>query len=279
MKILLTGANGQLGRALQVALQHHQIAALAHDNLDITDLEAVRAAIAHHRPDLALNAAAFNDVDGAEAMPSTAYRVNALGPRNLAVVTAAHNIPLLHLSTDYVFDGARRRPYHEYDRPNPLSLYGASKLAGEEVVKIHNPQHYLVRTAWLYHTMGRNFPNTMCRLARQPEVQVVSDQYGSPTYAPHLADAIAHLITTEAYGTYHLAGDGEASWYTLTKSLYAQLGVQTPIRPVSRVMFPRAAMRPAYSVLTTVQAPQIQMPPWEQGLAAFVVALQEKAVP
>ena len=131
-----------------------------------------------------------------------------VGPRNLAVATAAQGLPLLHLSTDYVFDGTSRRPYHEYDRPSPLSIYGASKLAGEEAVRTHNPRHYIVRTAWLYHTVGRNFPKTMCGLAKNPEVCVVSDQFGSPTYAPHLAEAISHLIETEAYGTYHLAGQG-----------------------------------------------------------------------
>jgi dTDP-4-dehydrorhamnose reductase len=172
MKVLLTGANGQLARALHAALQHHQVVALGHDSLDITQLEAVRAAVRSHRPSLVLNTAAFTDVDGAEAKAEAAFRVNAVGPRNVAVATAACAIPLLHVSTDYVFDGTSRRPYHEYDRPNPLSVYGASKLAGEEAVKSHNPRHYLVRTAWLYHTVGRNFPKTMYALAKNPEVQV-----------------------------------------------------------------------------------------------------------
>jgi dTDP-4-dehydrorhamnose reductase len=277
MKILLTGANGQLGRALQVALKHHQVIALARDQLDITKLDEVRAAVQHHLPSLVLNAAAFNDVDGAETECDAAYKVNALGPRNLAVATAARGVPLLHVSTDYVFDGTSRRAYHEYDQPHPLSVYAASKLAGEEAVKTHNPRHYLVRTAWLYHTVGRNFPKTIHALAKHPEVQVVSDQYGSPTYAPHLAAAIARLIETDAYGTYHLAGRGEASWFELAQTLYGKLGIQTLVRPVSTVAFPRTAVRPRYTVLTTVQTPEILLPPWEEGLAAFAVTLQSSA--
>ncbi|MGH7961173.1 MAG: dTDP-4-dehydrorhamnose reductase, partial [Candidatus Binatia bacterium] len=250
--------------------------ALDHHHLDITQLEAVREAIEIDHPDLVLNAAAFNHVDGAESDPEAAYRGNALGPRNLAVVTAAHHIPLLHVSTDYVFDGTGTRPYHEFDQPNPQSVYGASKLAGEQAVRALNSRHYIVRTAWLYHTLGRNFPKTMCALAAQPEVRVVSDQRGSPTYAPHLAAAIARLITTEAYGTYHLAGRGGASWFELTRALYHSLGIRTPVKPVSTSEFPRPARRPQYSVLTTLQDPQILLPPWEEGLAEFTRIFREE---
>jgi dTDP-4-dehydrorhamnose reductase len=269
MRILLTGAGGQLGQALQAALTDYDLVAFDRQRLDITQLEAVRAAVQTLQPDLVLNAAAFNNVDGAESDPNTAYRGNALGPRNLAVVTAACRLPLLHVSTDYVFAGTSKRPYHEFDCPHPRSVYGASKLAGEEVVRALNPCHYVVRTAWLYHTTGHNFPKTMCSLADQPEVRVVSDQYGSPTYAPHLATAIARLIPTGAYGTYHLAGRGGTSWFEVTRMLYRLLGIQTPVRPVATADFPRPAERPRYSVLTTVQDPQILLPPWEEGLAEF----------
>lgn len=275
MKIFITGARGQLGHALQVALAGHDVRALDHSQLDITQLAAVRTAIETAEPALVINAAAFNNVDGAESDPIAAYRGNALGPRNLAVATAGHGIPLLHVSTDYVFDGTSARPYHEFDRPNPRSVYGASKLAGEEAVRVFNPRHYLVRTARLYHTVGRNFPTTMCSLANQPEVRVVRDQYGSPTYAPHLALAIARLITTKAYGTYHLAGQGGASWYEFTQVLYRNFGIQTPVRPVSTLEFPRPAQRPAYSVLTTIQDPVILLPPWQEGVTAFVHAMPE----
>lgn len=277
MKILLTGAGGQLGQALCVALRGHEVVAPSHAHLDIKNLASVNEEFDRHQPQMVLNAAAFNDVDGAETDPQGAYRGNALGPRNLAVGTAARNIPLLHVSTDYVFDGASERPYHEYDRPNPRSLYGASKLAGEEAVRSLNPRHFIVRTAWLYHTVGRNFPKTMCALASRHEVRVVSDQFGSPTYAPHLADAIVRLIETGAFGTYHLAGRGGTSWFDLTRRLYEGLEIATPVIPVATAEFPRPAERPRYSVLTTLQEPQFLLPPWEEGLAAFVKTLRANA--
>lgn len=276
MRILLTGAGGQLGQALQEIPTAHEWIACDHSRLDITQLAAVRETVQATRPDLVLNAAAYNQVDGAESGPDAAYRGNALGPRNLAVVTAAHSIPLLHVSTDYVFDGAGTRPYHEFDRPNPRSVYGDSKLAGEQAVRDLNPRHYVVRTAWLYHTVGRNFPLTMCKLAAtQSEVRVVNDQCGSPTYVPHLATALLQLIATDAYGTYHFAGQGGTSWFDLTCALYRHLGIQTMVTPVLTAEFPRPAERPRYSVLTTLQEPRILLPPWEEGLAAFAQAIRE----
>jgi len=277
VRILLTGAAGQLGTALQASLRAHAVVALGHGQLEITRLGAVREAIDAHRPNLVINAAAFNDVDGAETRPEDAYAGNALGPRNLAVATAAHGIPLLHVSTDYVFDGTGKRPYNEFDATNPRSAYGRSKLAGEEAVRALNHRHYVVRTAWLFSTVGRNFAKTMCGLADRPEVRVVSDQYGSPTYVPHLADGLARLIETEAYGTYHVAGKGGTSWFELTRALYRHLGITTPVQPVSTAEFPRPAERPRYSVLTTVQDPAILLPPWEDGAAAFAQALQSGA--
>lgn len=279
MRILILGAEGQLGRALQETLANHDCIALNHVHGDIVQLELVRRVTETYRPHIVLNAAAYNSVDEAEKEPQVAYRVNALGPRNLAVVTAAHRIPLLHVSTDYVFDGTSRRPYHEFHRPNPKSVYGASKLAGEDAVRALNPRHYIIRTAWLYHVRGRNFPNTMRALAqRSAEVRVVSDQYGSPTYAPHLARAIARLLSTDAYGTYHLAGQGGTSWFDLTRVLYQQLGVRTSVKPVATAEFPRPAERPRYSVLTTLQDPEILLPPWEEGITAFVQKIQEGGI-
>lgn len=274
MKLLIAGAGGQLGRALQVALREQAVIALTHTELDITQLAPVCAAIRCHCPDLVINAAAFNAVDAAETEADAAYSVNALGPRNLAVATAAEGIPLLHVSTDYVFDGMAARPYHEFDSPNPQSVYGASKLAGETAVRSLNRRHYIVRSAWLYDVAGRNFSNTMLRLAQQPPVRVVNDQYGSPTFAPHLAAAIGQLIGTDAFGTYHLAGQGGTSWYELARKLYEALEISTPVQPVRTSEFPRPAPRPAYSVLTTLQDPRIFLPPWEEGLKAFVAAVR-----
>ena len=270
MKLLITGAGGQLGQALQAALSRHEIVALGHDRLDITSFPEVEAAVAVHRPDLTINAAAWTNVDGAETDAAGAYRLNAVGPRNLAIATARHGLPLMHVSTDYVFDGLGGRPLHEYDATGPQSVYGKSKLAGEAAVAAFNSRHYIVRTAWLYHTAGRNFPKTMLSLAERPEVRVVSDQYGSPTYAPHLAEAMGRLMETGAWGVYHLAGQGGTSWYDLTVKLYQRAGIRTAVHPVSTGEFPRPAPRPRYSVLTTIQSPEILLPPWEEGLAAFL---------
>lgn len=276
MKILLTGAKGQLGQALQNTLAPQAVTALDHLQLDITKLVDVRSTIQTIRPDVVINTAAYNNVDGAESDPLAAYRGNALGPRNLAIATAAVGIPLLHVSTDYVFDGTSARPYHEFDRPQPLSVYAASKLAGEDAVRSLNQKHYLVRTARLYSAVGKNFAKTICTLAQQQsEVRVVNDQVGSPTYVPHLAVAIAELIRHEAFGTYHLANQGAASWYELTCALYHQLKIATPVHAITTPEFPRPAKRPAYSALTTIQDPAILLPTWEEGVAAFVKAISE----
>jgi dTDP-4-dehydrorhamnose reductase len=280
MRVLVVGAAGQLGRALGPALAGHEVVARDHTALEIADLDSVRRAIAAARPDLVVNAAAFNEVDRAESDPSPAYRGNALGPRNLALATAERAIPLVHVSTDYVFDGTATAPYHEFDRPNPRSVYGASKLAGEAAVRELNPRHYVVRTAWLYDAGGRNFPRTVLALAtKQPSLRVVSDQYGSPTYAPHLAAAVARLIGTGAYGTYHMAGRGGTSWFALTRALFGHFGIERSVEPVSTGEFPRPAPRPRYSVLTTIQEPQILLPSWEEGLAEFARVVRGAPTP
>ena len=274
MRILLTGAGGQLGRAIQDIFSNHKIIAYDRQQLDITHLDAARAAVVTHAPDLVLNAAAYNAVDQAERDPEAAYRGNALGPRNLALVTAARGIPLLHISTNYVFDGLSRRPYHEFDMPHPQSVYGQSKLAGEEAVRTLNAKHYIVRTSWLYHRHGNNFIKTMCVLSQQPEVRVVNDQVGSPTYAPHLVTALTQLIATEAFGTYHMAGRGGTSRFDLIQTLYALLGVHSQVKPIPSTEMPRLAKCPPHAVLTTLQDPCIQLPPWQDGLAQFAQTAQ-----
>ena len=270
MKILLSGASGQLGRSLQTALSNHAVTALVRGQLDIANLQEVREALSAHSPDLVVNAAAFNEVDKAQTDEDAAYRANALGPRNLALAAAERGSRLLHVSSDYVFDGTRRAPYHEYCPPGPISVYGRSKLAGEDAVRDALDRHYVVRTAWLYHVHGRNFPNTILALGRKGPVRVVNDQRGSPTYAPHLAAGIARLIETGAYGTYHLAGLGGASWFELAEALFAKAGIGNPVLPVPASEFPRPAPRPSYSVLATIQDPRILLPPWEEGIEAFV---------
>lgn len=269
MKILVAGAGGQLGALLPAAFAGHEVVGLTRDRLDIENLTQTRVAVQELRPHLVINAAAYNRVDDAEREPEAALRGNGLGPRNLALATADAGIALVHLSTDYVFDGRASRPYCEYDQPAPLSVYGASKLAGEQAVRELNPRHFVVRTAWLYAPDRRNFPSTMLSLAGSSEVRVVNDQTGSPTYAPHLAHALAQLVGTGAFGTYHLAGAGQATWYELTCALYRRLGIATAVVPVSTAEFPRPAPRPSYSALKSIQDPCITLPAWEEGLAEF----------
>lgn len=272
MKVLIAGAGGQLGRALQSVLTGHEVIALAHSRLDVVRFGDTREAVTAHRPDVVINAAAYTNVDGAESDHKGAYKLNSVAPRNLSIASYELGIPLVHVSTDYVFDGQADRPYHEFDRINPLSVYGKSKLAGELAVAAHNPRHYIVRTSWLYHTEGENFPKAMLAQSKRAEVRVVCDQYGSPTYAPHLAAAIAGLMETGAYGTYHLAGNGAASRFEMTRRLYQLFGIGTAALPAATAEFPRPAPRPRYSALTTVQEPEILLPHWEDGLAEFASA-------
>jgi dTDP-4-dehydrorhamnose reductase len=274
MRIVVTGAAGQLGRSLPEALSGHQVTALDRRALDITHLDDVRAALLARRPDVVVNAAAYNDVDRAESEPAAAFRGNELGPRNLAIATAESGAALLHVSSDYVFDGTRALPYDEEALTNPLSVYGSSKLAGERAVRELNARHYLVRTAWVFAAEGQNFCNTIRRSAAGGPVRVVTDQQGSPTYAPHLARAIATLVGTGAFGTYHLAGRGGTSWFELTRALFRSLGVTTAVEPVTTEAFPRPARRPRYSVLTTIREPRILLPPWEEGLEAYARAVR-----
>ena len=270
MRILLTGAEGQLGRQLRRHGVHHEIAARSHRDLDITDIGSVRAVVSSVRPDIVINAAAYNDVDKAETDRDTAFAVNAAGPGNLAAASVEHGAALLHVSTDYVFGGGKGAPYDEDDAPDPQSVYAKSKLAGEDAVRATTPRHYVVRTAWVYEPSGKNFPNTLLALARtRKELRVVSDVKGSPTSASHLAMAILRLIESGAYGTCHLAGAGEASWFDLAAELFHALGSDVRLIPVPSSEFPRPAPRPRYSVLRTIRQPRILLPPWQEGLAEF----------
>ena len=269
MKILIAGASGQLGTCLRNSLHGHHVVPLERGELDITRVYQIHTVLKREQPDLVINAAAFTDVDGAESQIISAYAANALAPRDLAAETADLAIPLVHVSTDYVFDGSTNQPYHEHDLPNPLSVYGASKLAGETAVRELNPRHYIVRSAWLYWESGKGFLVSMCSNASSSELRVAEDQIGSPTYVPHLADAIARLIETGAFGTYHLAGAGGVSRWKLVSEVFSLLNISTPLRPVSHRVFSSSARRPQYSVLTSVQEPRITLPPWQEGIAEF----------
>lgn len=250
-KIWITGANGQLGKALIQKLKSTNVQLLktGSKEVNITDLEKVLATSEAEKPDFIVNCAAFTAVDRCETEIEKAFAVNAIGPRNLAVAAEARGIPLMHISTDYVFDGEGNKPYNEFDLPSPCSIYGKSKLAGEELVKSLTKRYFIIRTAWLYGE-GANFVKTMLRLGEKNEiVKVVKDQIGTPTSTDELAGLMVHLMETKAYGTYHGTCEGSCSWYDFAVRIFERAGMQTKVEPITTSEYPTPVKRPAYSVL------------------------------
>jgi dTDP-4-dehydrorhamnose reductase len=273
MKVLVTGAGGMLGRDVVAACAARgaEVAPLAHAELDITDGPAVDAAIAAERPDAVVNCAAWTDVDGAEDHEAEATRLNSEAAGIVAAAAAEVGARVLHPSSDYVFDGAKGSPYVESDHTNALSAYGRSKLAGETSVAVANPKHFVVRSSWLFGIAGRNFVDTMLQLAaQQPEVLVVSDQVGCPTYTAHLAAAIARLIEGESYGIHHLAASGSCSWYEFAQEIFDQTGLECRVMAATTEMLARKAPRPAYSVLASERSDAIELPSWRDGLREYL---------
>lgn len=277
MRIAITGAGGQLGRALQLALgvPEHTLLALRHDDLDVADLPATLTAIAGFRPEVVIHAAAQTNVDGCETDPAGAYRANALGTRNVAVAAAQAGASLVYISTNYVFDGAAAEPYHEWSATNPISHYGASKLAGEGYARdLSGGRYYIVRTAWIYAEEGRNFVRTMLRLAGEGRpLRGVDDQRAQPTYAGDLAIAIAGLITTPAYGHYHLTNAGAATPYDWAREALRLAGKgDVPIEPIPASAFARPARPPVNGLLHNWAgaAIGITLRPWQEALAECV---------
>ncbi len=270
MKLLVTGGSGQLGRAIvRLGSDQHQIVAPGSVELDVTSARAVRSAISETRPDLVIHAGAMTDVDGCERDPITAYRINGLGTQNLAAATWSAGIPLLYVSTNFVFEGELDRAYLEFDAPRPISVYGASKLAGEHAVAALNPQHYIVRTAMVYDETGRNFVNSMLRLASEhPKLTIVNDQSGNPTYAGDLALGILLLIEQPAFGTYHLTNAGTASWYEWAVRIFELSGLDIPVEPIPASQFKRAATPPANGAMQNMAAASlgIELPDWQDAL-------------
>jgi dTDP-4-dehydrorhamnose reductase len=275
VRILLTGAGGQLGRAVCERFAGHEVVGRRHAELDVAEPAAVAAALDAVRPALVLNAAAYTAVDQAEDEPEAARRGNEEGPRVLAEETARRGLALVHVSTDYVFDGEKGAPYLESDPVHPVSVYGATKLAGEEAVRRANPRHYVVRTAWLYGPVGKNFALSIRAAAeRGAALRVVDDQWGSPTYAPHLAAALARLVETEAYGTHHLANAGVASRCEFATALLAALGSAARIEPIPTSAWPTRARRPRDTSLASERATGIVLPHWREGVRDWAAAVR-----
>jgi len=278
MRVLVTGGHGQLGRALlRTAPVGMEVIALGSSDCDVTDPATVRAIVARIEPEFIVHCAAWTDVDGCERHPERAWRVNALGAQHVATACAEAGAVLVYISTNYVFDGERDEPYHEFDRPNPLSVYGASKLAGEEVVRALCPRHAIVRTAMLYDAHSRNFVTTVLRLAReQPRLRMVADQYGNPTFVDDLARALWQLVVQPAYGTFHLINQGAASWYEWAVAVLELLDLAVPVDPIPASEFRRAARPPRNGVLTSLAAPAlgIIMPDWRDALARCLASLR-----
>lgn len=280
MKVLVTGAKGQLGYDVVKELASLNIEAfgLGRDELDITDQVAVNQAISELKPDAIIHAAAYTKVDQAESDVDQAYAVNAYGTRNIAVAAEKIGAKLCYISTDYVFDGNGQSPYHEYDETKPLSVYGHSKYVGEEMVKTLSTKYFIVRTAWVYGKNGGNFVKTMLKLAEEKrELGVVHDQVGSPTYTVDLAKFLAELIQTERYGVYHGTNGGSCSWYEFAQAIFEEAGMNVKVNQLTTAEFPRPAKRPSYSVLGNMALRVngfTEMRPWREALKSFLTELE-----
>ena len=270
MRILVTGAEGQLGRELAETLPErgHEAVMLSRGDLDILDAGAVEGAIEAHSPGLVVNAAAYTDVDGCETETELAYAVNALGPRNLAQSCEQRGIELLHVSTNYVFDGEKDEPYEPFDTPRPISAYGRTKLAGEEYVKHLSSRWYVVRSAGVYGR-GHNFVRTMLRLAGERDaLKVKSDEFISPTYARDLAEGVSEVIQTGLYGLYHLTNGGSCSWHEFAREIFDLAGAPVEVIPIPGSEYPLPAARPANGVLSDLGSPKLRH--WREALADYL---------
>ncbi len=275
VKLLITGAAGMLGTDMRAAAAEagHQVVACSRADLDITNREAVAAEVAAAQPDAIINCAAYTNVDGAESDPDGAGAVNASGPRHLAQAATACGAWLIHISTDYVFDGTKTLPYLESDATAPRSVYGATKLLGEQAVALAAPDnHTIVRTSWLFGAAGPCFPATMLRLAREGKaLTVVDDQVGCPTFTGHLAGALVRLASVARIpGVLHVAASGECSWYQFAVEIMRETATPVQVTPCNTDQFPRPARRPAYSVLRSARPDAPVLPDWHDGLHQYL---------
>lgn len=275
MKILVTGAGGQLGQELvKMKSNELEIVGLTRQDTDITDENAVDGVVQRMQPDAIIHAAAYTAVDNAETDDMGAFKVNAVGTRNVVAAAESVGARVLYVSTDYVFDGNGQVPYGEYDRPNPRTQYGKTKLAGEVLTQTLSSRWFIVRTSWVYGRYGNNFVKTM--LAKGSEgakLQVVADQLGAPTYTKDLAEFLISLATTQKYGIYHASNSGSCSWYEFAKEIFEQSGLAADVTACQTDAFPRPAPRPAYSVLgqTAMRANGFTpLRPWQEALRDYL---------
>jgi dTDP-4-dehydrorhamnose reductase len=259
IKALVTGGNGQLAQSLKDVVNHQDELDVDFQDLpdlDITNKQQLESYFSNNELDYCINCAAYTAVDLAEEQSDLAYAVNAEGPKYLAEVCQKHQVTLIHISTDFVFDGQKRIPYLETDAPNPLSVYGASKLQGERSIQETTEAYFIVRTSWLYSEYGKNFMKTMLSLSETlNEISVVSDQIGSPTYAGDLAEVLIQIVLSSStnYGVYHYSNSGTISWYDFAVEIFKQFGKTIEVKPIKTKDYPTAAKRPKYSVLETTK--------------------------
>ncbi|MBE6624712.1 MAG: dTDP-4-dehydrorhamnose reductase [Ruminococcaceae bacterium] len=288
MKILVTGAKGQLGTEIRKCIERGYTELgvptvlkdkldadyVDIDSLDISDLNALRDAFKKSKYDAVINCAAFTNVNACETEREIAFKANALGPRNLAIVCEENGAKLIHVSTDYVFAGDASKPYTEWDVTNPQSAYGSSKLLGEEYVKQFCSKYFIVRTAWLYGYYGKNFVKTMMNIARERGAcKVVCDQRGNPTNACDLAHHLLKLLDSEQYGIYHGTGNGKCSWYEFTQKIVELAGIDATVSPCTTEEFPTPTKRPAYSSLDNMMFKCTvgdEFREWQDALACFM---------
>lgn len=284
MVVLVTGANGQLGQALQfIAPKYPEMHFVfcSSSELDITDKANCESVFKKYQPKFCINAAAYTAVDKAESEPEKAYTINVTGAKNIAEVCKLHDTVLLHVSTDFVFDGQKNTPYTEEDLPNPTGVYGQTKLEGEKAVAATWEKYFIIRTSWVYSQFGNNFMKTMLRLASDRDsLSVVNDQIGTPTHAVDLAEALTRIIAfcqaepveVSYYGIYNFSNEGQCSWYDFAQKIFEVNKVAIPVNPIPTVSYPTPAKRPKYSVLDKTKVKAVfglDIKKWEQSLEPF----------
>lgn len=279
MRVLIIGARGQLGCDLVDTFDDYQVTPYTSDDMDITDEATVQQQVAFTAPDVVINAAAFTRVDDCEREHITAYQINAIGPRNLALACKKWDVPLVHISTNYVFDGHKDSPYNEDDKTAPLNSYGISKLAGEYFVQSAWHKHYIVRVSGLFginpsRMKGTNFVETMLRLgAKGNRLRIVSDESLSPTYTVDAAQAIRQLVDTNEYGLYHLSNQGDCTWFEFAGEIFKQAGLNVEIAPVTAAEYGAPARRPLNSCLENKRLHKLNIAPqrnWQDALADYL---------